>query len=167
MLPLVLVSNVLNLYFRRYVKVKNKSMLLKCFICGSLYLIFNLLIIYTQYILEFSLYSALVLGIFCGISIALVSYCDTAKRTIIAMLAGILSAIATDFISSILGIPYKILMYIFRNDDAIREIGHLTVNELIGYNRGCLLFFWPGLLITFIILIILIPILIRVKNRIV
>lgn len=145
--------------------MKNKSLLLKGFICGLLYLIFHLSIIYTQYILGFSLYSALVLGIFCGLSITLVSYSATTKRTIIAIIVGILSAIATDIAMSIFGIPYNILMYIFRNNEAIREMGYLTVNELIGYNWGRILFFWPGLLITCIISIILIPVIISIKYR--
>jgi len=139
--------------------------LLKGILCGLLYPIFHLLIIYTQYILDISLYSALVLGILCGTAIALVSYSSTVRKTVIAMLLGLFFCIVMDVVLLLSGIPYQILMYIFRDNEAIQRIGHLTVNELIGYNFGRLFFFYPGLLITFIVLIILIPALLRKKNR--
>ena len=146
----------------RCLDVKNKSILLKSVICGLLYFAFNLLIIPAEYILNFSLYSASVLGTVCGILVAIVLYCDTMKRTLQAIGGGLLSIILTDFI---LGwIPYRLLEYIFRNDSAIQEIGHLTVNELISYNWGRLLFFMPGLLISFIISISLIAIINRKKS---
>jgi len=145
--------------------VRKKSILLKGVLCGLIYVILHLLIIPTQYILNLSLLSALALGILCGVAIAIVSYCDTVKRTIIAMIVGISSAAAMFFALSISGIPYAMIMYIFRNDEAIKAIGHLTVNEVIEYNFGLLFFFWPGLLISFIILMIIILIFIAVRNR--
>ena len=139
--------------------MKNKSILLKSAICGLLYLIFDLLIIPAEYIFDFTLYGALVLGIICGILMSLILYCDTTKRTFIAIGGGVLSSILVSFLFG--WIPYRMLEYLFRNDDWYKEIGHLTVNELIGYNWGRLFFFIPGLVIAFIVSISIIAI----KNR--
>lgn len=149
----------------RGIFLRNISILLKGIICGLVYLVFHLLIIPAEYVLNLSLYSALVLGILCGIVIAAISYCSTAKRTIITMIAGFLSAVTMSFILLISGVPYKILTHIFKDDEFMRELGHLTVNELIEYNWGYYFYFLPGFLITFIVLIILIPALIVKKSR--
>jgi len=143
--------------------LKNVSIFLKSLICGLVCLILHLLIIPAEYILHLSLYASLVLGVLCGITIAAISYCDTAKRTIITMISGFLSAVTMSFVLSLSGVPYKILTYIFK--DVMREFGHLTVNELIGYNWGYYLFFLPSFFITFIVLIILIPTLIVLKSH--
>lgn len=81
------------------------------------------------------------------------------------MIAGLLSAVTMSFVLSASGVPSKILTLIYQEDEFFRELGHLTVNELIDYNWGFLFFFLPGFLITFIILIILIAVIINKKSR--
>jgi len=143
----------------------DKSILIKSAICGLVYLVFHLLIIPAQYVFDFSLYSALVLGILCGITIAAISYSNTAKKTVVTMVVGLVSSVLAQLILWFTGLPYAILWNIFKNDVAIQEIGHLTVNELIGYNWGFILFFLPSFLITFAVLIISVPVFISIRNR--
>lgn len=95
---------------------------------------------------------------------AFVTYCDTLKRTVIAGFMGMLSAVVLQFIFEMSGAAYAILMYIFRNDTFVREAGHLSVNETIGYGWGRMLF-WIALIISFLVSIISIHNFNKIKNR--
>jgi len=143
--------------------MRSKSILLKSVICGSTCLIFLLLLIFVVYTLDF-FEGAFIVGLPCGVIIALVTYCDTLKRTIIARSMGLLSAVVSQFIFEIIGIPYIILMYVYRNDSFVQEMGRLTVNETIGYGWGRM-FFWGGLVASFIVAVISIFIFNRIKSR--
>ena len=132
--------------------MRSKSILLKSIICGSVYFVLSLLIIVVVYIMDF-FQGALILGIICGISIAVITCCDTVKRTVIARCMGILAAAISQMILFISGIPYDILLYYYRNDTWVMESGRLSVNEVIGYNLGCMTL-WYGLIISFIISIV-------------
>ena len=145
-----------------YITLRNKSLLLKSIICGLVFWIFTLLIIFVEYIIHFSVL-IFVLGILYGVVIAVVSYCDKVKRTIVAMLMGILAAVVSQFILLISGVPYKIIFYIFRNNTWVKQSGRLSVNEVIGYNWG-IFSFWYGLLISFVILIICISLYNTIKS---
>lgn len=134
--------------------MKNIPILLKSVICGLMYTVTSLCIILILYILDFGLLDTIFSGAFCGIMIALVTCCDTLKRTVIARFMGLLSAVAAQFLLSFSGAPYYIIMYIYRDQVWLYEIGHLTVNELIGYNLG-LMMFWFGLLTSVFISILI------------
>ena len=99
----------------------------------------------------------------CGAIIAFVTYCDKLKRTIIARIMGLLSVVVSQFIFDIIGIPYGILMYLFRNDSFVREMGHLTVNETIGYGWGRM-FLGGGLIVSFAVTVIIIFIYNKIKK---
>jgi len=135
--------------------MKNIPIWLKSVICGSVYMIFSLLIIPVAYTLDF-FEGTFILGILCGTIIAFVTICDNLNRTIIARVLGIVSAVVGQLILFISGIPYEILLYIFRNDAFVRETGRLTVNELISYNWGVilLLLLWSGLLISLAVIVV-------------
>ena len=122
------------------VTMRSKSVLLKSVICGLICLIFLLLLIFVVYTLDF-FEGAFFVGLPCGIMIAVVTCCETLKRTVIARFMGLLSAVVSQFIFEIIGIPYMILMYVYRNDSFVSEMGRLTVNETIGYGWGRM-FFW-------------------------
>lgn len=115
-------------------------------ICGLIYPIFSLLVIFVIYILNF-FEMTFILGMSYGVIIAVISHCDKVKRTIVTMVIAILSAVVSQFILFISGAPYKIIFYIYRNDTWVQEIGRLSVNEVIGYNLGSMIFGY-GLLIT-------------------
>jgi hypothetical protein len=125
--------------------------------------IFLLLLIFVVYTLNYFDGSFFV-GMPCGIIIAIVTSCDTLKRTVITRITGLFSAVVAQVIFEILGTPYSILMYIFRNDSAIKEIQHLTINETIGYGWGRFLF-WGGVLIAFVISVLSIFIFHKVQRR--
>lgn len=144
--------------------MKNISISFKSVICGLIYIVTSLSIILMLYILDFGLQNTIFLGAFCGIMIALVTCCNTLRRTVIARFMGLLSAVAAQFLLSFSGAPYHIIMYIYRNEDWLNEIGHLTVNELIGYNWG-LMMFWFGLLTSFFISILVSFICNRLKEH--
>lgn len=144
--------------------MKKISILLKSMICALVYTVTSLSIFLICYVLEFDLQNTVVLGVFCGIVMALVTVCDTLKRTVIARLMGLLSAVVAQYLLSLSGVPYGIMMYIFRNENWLEEIGHLTVNELIGYAYG-LMIFWPGLLVSFCIAVVVIFIFHWIKNH--
>ena len=137
--------------------------MLKGITSGSTCLIFLLLLIFVVYTLDF-FEGAFFVGLPCGVIIAIVTCCETLKRTVIARFVGLLSAVVSQFIFEIIGVPYTILMYVYRNDSFVREMGHLTVNETIGYGWGRM-FFWGGLVISFIITVISIFIFTRIKSR--
>jgi len=143
--------------------MRSKSILLKSVLCGLICLIFLLLLIFVVYTLDF-FEGAFFVGLPCGVMIAVVTCCDTLNRTVIARFMGLLSAVVSQFIFEIIGIPYMILMYVYRNDSFVREMGHLTVNETIGYGWGRM-FFWGGLVASFIFAVISIFIYNRLKNR--
>lgn len=143
--------------------MKNKPILLKSFACFSIYLIFSLLIIFVAYIIDF-FEGTFILGVICGVIIAVVTICENAKKTIIARVCGIFSAAIAQLILLISGIPYNIIFYIFRNDEFVRETGRLTVNEVIGYNFGYIIL-WRWLLVSFLISIIVIFIFNKIKSR--
>lgn len=130
--------------------MKNTSILLKSIICGLVYIVMSLSIIFILYIMDLDLRYAFVLGGLCGIIIAAVTAGDTLKRTIAARFLGIISAAISQFLLSISGIPYSIIMSFYKDENWMREIGHLTINELIGYGLG-LMIFWGGLLALFCI----------------
>ena len=125
---------------------KVKSIPLRSIICGFAYFVFTFLLLLFVYI--FDLFGTTVfLGVIYGVIVAVVMYCDTIKRTSIAMLMGLLSAIVSQLIVFFTGIPYRIIERI--HIDVVQEFGRLTVNELIGYNWGIMLF-WLGLVIALI-----------------
>ena len=142
----------------------NKSILMKSIICGSVYLIFSLMLVLVVYIIDiFGI--TILLGVLYGIVIVVITHCDTIKRTIIAMVMGLLSAVVSQILLNVSGIPYRIIQHIYRNDEFVRETGRLAVNETIGYNWGNMLF-WFGLLISFIASFVVILITHKVKKRI-
>ena len=104
------------------------------------------------------------MGLPCGVIIAVITCCDTLKKTIIARFMGLFSAFISQLIFEVLGIPYRILMVIFKNDSFVSEMGRLTVNETIGYGWGRMLF-GGGLIISFIGTIVSIFIFDKVKRR--
>ena len=132
--------------------MRSRSILLKSIICGLICLLFLLLLIFVVYILDY-FEGAFFVGLLCGAIIAIVTRCDTLKRTVIARFAGLLTAILSQFIFEILGVPYQILLYVFRNNSFVRETGRLTVNEMIGYGWGRIIF-WGGLAISFAVTVI-------------
>lgn len=143
--------------------MRSKSILLKSVICGSICLIFLLLLIFVVYTLNFFI-GAFLVGLPCGVIITIVTCCDTLKRTVIARFMGLLSAAVAQFIFESLGVPYRILLYVFRNNSYVSEMGRLTVNETIGYGWGRMLF-WGGLIVSFVITVICIYICNRIKSR--
>lgn len=143
--------------------MKSKSILLRMLICCFVYVTFVLLlffIIYKMHLFAGAFYVGLPSGFF----IALVTHCDTLKRTVIARSMGLLSVAVSHFIMELLNVPYTILMYIFRYDTFVRQAGHLSINEMIGYGWGRY-YFWSGLLISFMISIAGIFIVEKVKSR--
>lgn len=143
--------------------MKNVSIPLKSVICASVYMVLSLSIILILYIMDSDLQNTLVLGALCGIAIAVVTYSGTLKRTITARFMGLISAVLSQFLLSATGIPYHIIMYIYKDEEWLHEIGHLTINELIGYGFG-LMFFWLGLLASFCATVVIIFIGNRIKN---
>ena len=129
--------------------VRSKPILLKSILCGLNCWVFLLLLIYVVYIMDF-FGGAFFVGLPCGIIIALVTSCETLERTIKARVVGILSALVSQFLFTLLGIPYAIILYIYRNDEWVKYSGRLSVNEMIGYGWGRF-FFWGGLLASFVI----------------
>lgn len=97
--------------------------------------------------------SSSVLGGFCGIIIAIVTNSDTFKRTVIARFMGLFSAVLVQGLLSTFGIPYRIIMHIYRDENWLEELGHLTINELIGYGFG-LMYFWYSLLASFFVSVV-------------
>ena len=143
--------------------MKSKSILLKSVICGSAYLIFTLMLLFLVYIIRF-FESAFILGISYGIIVMLVTSCEKIERTIIARVLGIVSAVIAQLILFITGIPYKIILYILRDDEWVKETGRLTVNEVIGYNWG-VMFFWWAFIMSFLISISCLFVFNMIKNR--
>lgn len=140
-------------------------MLLKSVICGLVYLLCSLLIIVVVYIIDIDSFDlTFILGIIYGIFLAVFMDYNNVKRTVIARVVGILSAVVAQVILFITGIPYAIIQYIYRNDEFVREMGYLTVNEVIGYNFG-LVYFWVVALIAFVVSVISIFILNVIRNR--
>lgn len=143
--------------------MRSNFILLKSVLCGLVCLTFLLLLIFIVYALDF-FEGAFYVGLPCGVIIAVITRCDTLMRTIIARFLGLLSAIASQFIFELLGIPYRIIMYFYRDDSFVQEMGRLTVNEMIGYGWGRM-FFWGGLVASFIVTIIGMFAYNRVKSR--
>ena len=127
--------------------MKNKSMGLKLFIIGLLYLLFLFLFFLLVYGFDL-FFGAIFLGIGCGLLIVAVARSDTAKKTIGCIGLGVLLSLVIQIIFHFSNAPYRIIELIFRNDETIANLGHLTVNEVIGYNWGMILIFWPSMLVT-------------------
>ena len=145
-----------------------KSILARSVICGLVYLIFPFLIIFVASIIDDiitdSFTTATVFGIICGTVMAFVTNCGELKRTVIARIMGVLSVIAADMILFIADVPYRIILYIYRNDFYVREMGRLTLNETIGY-AWSMMFFEIALPISFAVVCIGIFIYHVTKNR--
>jgi uncharacterized membrane protein len=123
------------IFSEEYVTMRSKPIWLKSIICGVSCWVFLLLLIFVVYIMDF-FEGAFFVGLPCGIIIALVTSCDTLKRTIKARVFGILSALLSQFLFTLLGIPYAIILYIYRNTEWVQYSGRLSVNETIGYGWG-------------------------------
>ena len=148
---------------KRDITVKNKSILLKSVICGLIFLVCSLMVIFVVYIMDI-LELTIVLGILCGVFIAVLTCCDTTKRTVIARVAGISSVVVAQFILFLSGLPYIIIKYVLRENEWVKETGRLTVNEVIGYNFGNM-FLWFWLLVAFTVTAIGIFIFNKIKRR--
>ena len=129
--------------------MKNKSILLKSVSCALGYLLFSLLLLLGVYIIDF-FESSFILGVLYGVIFVYITYCEKVQRTIFAMFMGLLSVVISHIILSLSGVPYQIILYLFRNDKVIQEMGHLSVNEVIGYNWGIMIF-WFMFLVSFAI----------------
>ncbi len=129
--------------------MRNKPLFQKIIIFDLLYLLFTLLLIFAVYVIDF-FWVTFILGTLYGVVITVVSYCKQIKRTIIAIVTTLLSAVVIQFSLIVLGVPYIIILYILRNNSWVKETGHLTVNEVIGYNWGNM-FFWFSLLISLVV----------------
>ena len=136
--------------------MKNKSILLKSFVCGLVYLFFSLLLIFMVYILDAFVF-AIFLGLLCGAIIVYIAYSNNIKKTILAGIAGLFSALISQFVLTLSGVPYRMMLYLLKDIEFVRETGRLTVNEVVGYGFG-VMFFWLGLLISFIISIIIVSV---------
>ena len=136
------------------VAIRSKSILLKIAVCGISYLIFSLMIIFVAYIIDIFLMT-LVLGTLYGIIVAIIACCDTQKETIKTSAICVLSAIVLQILISMSGVPYRIILFILRHDDFVRETGRLTINETIGYGFGIIFFqfgFIPSLFVSIFII---------------
>ena len=127
--------------------MKNKSMGLKLLVIGLLYLLFLFLFFLLVYGFDI-FFGTIFLGIGCGILIVAVARSDTIKKTMGCIGLGVLISLVIQIVFHFSNTPYRIIEFIFRNDETINNLGHLTVNETIGYNWGMILIFWPCMLIT-------------------
>ena len=145
--------------------LKSRPLLKKSIMCGLVYIVFPFLIIFFVYIIDlFEI--TIVLGAVYGIVLTMVAYCVTLDQTLDAMLFGILSAFVTQILLSISGVPYRVILYLFRRrrDGFVLETGRLSVNEVISYNFGTM-FFWFGLIATFAASLFIVLIIHAVKKR--
>lgn len=134
--------------------MKDKSIALKIVICASVYLIFSLSILFAVYSLAlFGI--ALILGAIYGIFVAVITISGTTRETIIARVLGILSAFIAQFILSSSGIPYRIIMFLLRDDEFVREYSRLSITQMIGYFFG-IIAFWQIAIPLFVVSIIVI-----------
>jgi len=124
-------------------------------ICGLVYMVFPFLIILIVYIIGVYnfIVPAIFLGIVCGTAIALVTYSGELRRTTIARITGILSVVAAELLLELLGVPNRIILYIYRNSEWVQYSGRLSVNETIGYGWS-MMFFWGAMLISFFVVCI-------------
>ena len=116
-----------------------KSIPTKCLVCSLVYLIFPFLTLYFVYSLDL-VGVAFFLGTLYGVAVVLITYSDTFKRTIIAVLLGLLSAFALQILLVASGIPYRIILFMLRHNWWVQETGRLTTNEVAGYNFGTMFF---------------------------
>jgi hypothetical protein len=94
--------------------------------------------------------ATLILGALCGAAFALLTRCDTLKKTILSGIAGLVSAFAVELITFASGIARHIILYLLRDQEWIKETGRLTVNETIGFTIGTMLF-WVAFLVLSVI----------------
>ena len=129
--------------------MKSQSILLKTVICGLTYLVLSFSIFFFVYIID-AFQAVFVLGAICGVIVAVVTYCENAKRTILARIIAILTIMCLRFIIRISGIPRIILLHFFRYDEFVQDTGWLSLNHVVAYNFG-VMFFERLLLISFVI----------------
>ena len=148
--------------------MSKKTILSKSAICGSVYLIFPFLILLVVYGLDTIITNPFVVatlfGAICGTIIAVVTNCGELKRTSIARAFGILAVIVVELLLEIFGVQSKIILYIFRNTEFVRETGRLTVNETIGYSWS-MMFFWFSMIISLVVVCVGIFVYNIVKTR--
>jgi len=107
---------------------------------------------------------ALIFGAVCGMVITIVTGSAGLKITVYTRITGVVSVIATDIIISISGIPYKIILYKYRNTAFVQETGRITINESLVFGWSNM-FFWCAMAISFIVVVVSIFIYKVVKNR--
>ena len=131
-----------------------RAILIKSVICGSVYLIFPFLVLLAAYAFDSITINPFVvtsiLGIICGAIIAFVTNCGELKRTSMARSFGIFAVVIAQLLLEVSDAPTRIILLIYRNDAFVRETGHLTTSETIGYSWS-MAFFWFSMSISFII----------------
>ena len=148
----------------------SKRIILKTSVkCGLVYIIFPFLVLLVVYAFDSITINPFVvtsiLGIICGAIIAFVTSCGELKRTSITRSFGIFAVVITQLLLEISDAPTRIILFIYRNDAFVRETGHLTTSETIGYSWS-MAFFWFSMSISFIILCIAAFVYNRKKRRV-
>lgn len=148
--------------------MRHSSIWMKCLLCVVGYLT-SLSLFFSVYTFNTVFHFALFLGISYGIFIAVVAYSDKVIKTIIAMFAGLFSAAITQILFHYSNAPYEIIRIVHRNSlipsDGPGMRPRLALGHVIGYNWGIRFFFWPALLVTFVISIIVVLVIHAVKKR--
>jgi len=130
--------------------MKKRPIWLKSILCGLFYLMFSLLLIFAIYIMDF-FGSAFILGALFGIIIAVITDCDNLDRAIITKIIAILTVIFTQIVLTASGIPYRIILYIYRNNEFVHDTGRLSINEKVGYGFGIIVF-WLLFIASFLVI---------------
>ena len=145
-----------------------KSILIISLICASLNFIFSFLIIFVAYFLNDinidPFLIAVIFGAIYGSIAAVITNGKDIKRTIIARIMGLVSFFIAELILLISGIPYRIILYTYRDSTWVQETGRLSVNETMAYGFSKM-FFLIAMLISFFIVCIGIFIYKIVKKR--
>jgi len=124
------------------------KILLKGFLCGLIYLAFTILIVIVGCTSFDVITLSYVLGAVYGVIAALTVCCEKALKTFLSCVTGLFFIVVADFINWLN--REQIALYMYRNNDFVRDMGRLSVQHRIGYNWG-LMVFKPCALAVFII----------------
>jgi len=136
--------------------------LLKGFLCGLIYLAVTLLIVILGCMPRYDMRLAFVLGAVYGIAAALIVVREKISMTLLTSVTGFVFVVFAYFINWLY--RERIALYMYRDDQYVREMGKLSLNHRIGYNWS-LMFFDPIAFAVFVIAIVAITVARYIKRK--
>ena len=135
----------------------------KCLAFLLLSIIFHLSVIALVYVFDlFNLIS--ILSILYAIIIIVISYHKRIGKMLFTVYLALLFTFIGDLLLRSYSVYFRILFYIYRNDDWVKETGRLSVQHTVGAGFG-IISFWINFLLALFVMVVIAIIVVSIKSK--